>query len=246
MNIRIYEDYEAVSRAAAEYMKEAIRSKPDAVIGYATGKSPIGMYRHLVEAVGSGELDMSRTVAFNLDEYCGLSEDHPRSYKRFMEEHLFGKVNIKESHIPNGNAKDLEMACRDYDARLESYGGIDVQILGIGENGHIGFNEPAGRLMASTHIERLDDVTRRNHADDFGGESNVPDLALSMGVGDILKSRRILVIATGKKKSAAFAAMMSGQVTTECPATLLLGHADVTVLVDREASGEISDQGGDR
>lgn len=236
MKIRIYEDYEAVSQAAAEYMKEAIDTKPDVVIGYATGQSPIGMYRRLREAVRSGELDMSRTTGFNLDEYCGLEKGHPKSYKEFMKEHLFNDVPVRDAHIPDGNASDLKRECETYDGMIKAVGGLDIQILGIGENGHIGFNEPASSLLVETHVERLDEVTRRNHAVDFAGEDNVPTFALSMGVGGILKSRRVLVIASGKKKAKAIGAMVSGKVTTQCPASLLQLHPDVTVILDREAA----------
>ena len=230
-------DYEEVSLEAAKIFAEQIKAKPDSVLGLATGSTPLGMYRELIRLYKAGELDFSRLTTVNLDEYYPLAPDHPQSYRYFMNENLFNHINIDpaRTYVPDGLAVEPAAACAAYDMQIERLGGIDLQLLGIGENGHIAFNEPADELVAGTHITDLTESTIRANSRFFESEADVPRKAMTMGMGSILHARRIVLIACGKNKHEAVAALQGGRVTPHIPATLLKLHPDVTVICDKEA-----------
>lgn len=236
MEIRVFDDKQELARTAAAIFAVTLREKPDAVLGLATGSTPEDTYAALVRMYKEGTVDFSRAVSFNLDEYVGLPEDHSQSYHTFMKEHLFSLVNIRpeNTHIP-GAAYGSGAA---YDEAIAAAGGIDLQLLGIGENGHIGFNEPASYLALGTHIGALTESTREANARFFEKTEDVPKYAMTMGMGSIMKAKKILLLALGEKKRDAIARMRDGLVTTEYPATLLKLHPDVVVLCDRAAYGE--------
>ena len=242
MIVRILKDEDAVARAVATRVAKTLRARPASVLGLPTGRTPVRLYARLREARAAGRIDFSRATSFNLDEFVGLPAEHPASYRAFMERHLFGAVNLpaRRIHFLNGMAPDLEAECRRYEAAIRKAGGIDLQILGIGGNGHIGFNEPAPGLSADSHLARLLPGTRRSNADLFDGRvRDVPREALSMGVGTILRSRAVILMATGASKADAIAATVRGPVTTRVPASLLQLHGDVEVVLDEAAASSI-------
>lgn len=226
--------YEELCQRAAVIFSEQIRKKPDSVLGLATGSTPLGLYRELVRLYEAGRLDFSQIRTVNLDEYYPLRPEHPQSYHYYMQENLFGHVNLRAEncYLPDGAAPDPALACVAYDQRIEQLGGIDLQLLGLGENGHIGFNEPGSELCADTHLTELSESTVHANARFFDNEAEVPRRAITMGMAGILKARRILLIAYGKKKHTAVAALLDNRITPQVPATLLKLHPDVTVLCD--------------
>ncbi len=237
MRLVLCENYEEMSKAAAKVVASQIIIKPDCVLGFATGSTPVGMYRELCRMYEAGELDFSGVTTFNLDEYYPIAKDNPESYHVFMEENLFSKVNVPREaiHIPDGSAADPEKVCRDYEAAIEKAGGIDLQILGIGQNGHIGFNEPDASLDAKTHVTELTESTIEANSRFFDSIDEVPRKAITMGVSTILKSRKILLLASGKSKHAVVKGLLTDTVSTELPASLLNLHSDVVVFCDKEA-----------
>ena len=222
------ENYEETSRRAAEIVAEQIRRKPDSVLGLATGSSPVGMYDELVRM----ELDFSAITTVNLDEYYGLAPENEQSYRYFMNQHLFDRVNIhkERTYVPNGLAADPEKECAEYDRRIEELGGIDLQVLGMGLNGHIGFNEPGDSFPVGTHLVTLADSTIAANARFFNSESEVPRQALSMGLKQIMCASKILLIVHGKAKEETLNKALNGPVTPHLPASLLQLHPDVTVV----------------
>ena len=237
MNIERFDDEQALSAALATRVLETIVSRPSLVLGLPTGRTPLGLYRELRDRHG---IDWSRVRTFNLDEFAGLDASHPNSYRAFMQAELFDHVSIDPAKIGflNGTAPDLKAECRRYEAAIAGAGGIDLQILGIGANGHIGFNEPADGLCAMTHIAHLEEESRQANAQRFGGRwTAVPGRALSMGMSTILGAREIVLIATGAEKADAVRGMIEGLITTRLPASLLRVHHHVTVMLDREAGG---------
>lgn len=240
MKVRIYPDEDAVARALAQRVARLVAATPDAVLGLPTGRTPVRLYARLRALHAAGRIDFSRVTTFNLDEFLGLPAGHPATYRTFMNRQLFDHVNLspRRIHFLNGAASDPDAECRRYDAAIARAGGIDLMILGIGANGHIGFNEPAAALTAGSHVARLLPATKRSNAALFDGRpSQVPGRALSMGVGTILHSRSIVLIATGAGKAPVVRATVDGPVTTRMPASLLQLHADVELLLDREAGG---------
>lgn len=236
MNIERFDDEQALSEALATRVIETIASQPSLVLGLPTGRTPLGLYRELRER-GNG-IDWSKVKTFNLDEFAGLAPSHPNSYRSFMQTELFDHVSIDPANIGflNGVAVDLRAECRRYEAAIEAAGGIDLQILGIGANGHIGFNEPADGLCATTHIAHLEEESRQANAQRFGGDwTAVPERALSMGMSTILGARQIVLIASGAEKADAVYGMIEGLITTQLPASLLQVHHQVTVMLDRDA-----------
>ncbi|MBR7181619.1 MAG: glucosamine-6-phosphate deaminase [Clostridia bacterium] len=230
--------YEEMSLAAAQMMAEQIKSKPDSVLGLATGSTPVGMYAELVRQHKAGELDFSGITTVNLDEYCGLAGDHPQSYRYFMQQNLFDHVNVDpaKTHVPCGTAEDLDEEAAEYEKMVASLGYADLQLLGVGPNGHIGFNEPADSLLTDTHVTPLAKETIRANARFFNSEDEVPKYALSMGIGTIFGAKKIMILINGKAKRDALAALLAGDVVdTHCPVTLLHLHHDVTVFCDDEA-----------
>ena len=243
MNIERFEDEDALSSALATRVLEAIIARPSLVLGLPTGRTPLGLYRELRERSGGNRIDWSRVRTFNLDEFAGLEPANPNSYRAFMQAELFDHVSIAAANIGflDGGAPDLIAECRRYDRAIAAAGGIDLQILGIGANGHIGFNEPADGLCASTHIAYLEEESRQANAQRFGGDWNaVPERALSIGMATILRAREIVLIATGAEKAEAVHGMIEGLITTRLPASILQVHPRVTVMLDNEAGSRLT------
>ena len=226
------------SLRAAEIIAKQIQRKPSSVLGLATGGSPVAVYEELARRHSVGDLDLAEVVTFNLDEYVGLAPDHPQSYRHFMQTNLFDHVNIppERCHVPDGRALDYERYCEAYESKIREYGGIDLQLLGIGTDGHIAFNEPGSSLGSRTRLKTLTSETIRDNARFFGSERSVPRLAVTMGVGTILESRCCLLIAYGDNKSAAIAQTIEGPVTAQITASALQLHRDVIVVLDEQAA----------
>lgn len=237
MRLIVCDNQQDIAKLGADMIAEVMADKKDAVLGLATGSTPVPMYAELVRRYRAGELDFSTVRSVNLDEYYPLAPDNDQSYRYFMNHQLFDHINIDKSNtnVPDGLAKDPSAACAAYESIIRSLGGIDIQVLGIGGNGHIGFNEPAEALDPLTHLTDLTEDTIRANARFFESEADVPRHALTMGIGTILSARRILLIATGSAKAKAIATVLSGKLTTSCPASLLNLHNDVTILCDRDA-----------
>lgn len=223
MNILKFNSDEDFVQTGANLIASLLQSNPKAVLGLATGSSPVGVYAKLVEMNQKGLVSFSKATSFNLDEYIGLPVDHPQSYRSFMNEQLFNHIDIDpaQTHIPNGNAADMEAECLAYDKMLEEYGPVDLQILGIGSNGHIGFNEPDANLSSKTHVVDLLEDTREANARFFDSLDDVPRQAITMGIGGILKARQILLLVRGAGKAEAIRNAVEGPITTQCPASLL-------------------------
>ncbi len=237
--MRIYRetDYRAMSRRGADIVASQIRQHPDSVLGLATGATPVGMYRELVEKYRRGDIDFAGVRTVNLDEYVGLTPDHAQSYRYYMQRNLFDHVNINPdgTHVPDGMAKCMEEECRRYDQLIEDLGGIDLQVLGIGRNGHIGFNEPSDVFTTDTHVATLTDSTIDANARFFASRDQVPRKVVSMGIRSIFQARRILLIASGEEKAVIVAAAMKGPVTPRVPTSILQLHPDVILVGDYEA-----------
>lgn len=233
MRLILCDNYEEVSDKAAELVASQVILKPDCVLGLATGSSPVGMYKKLAEM----NLDFSEVTTYNLDEYYPISPDNIQSYYYFMNEHLYSKVNLKPGniHIPNGLTEDVEKECSDYDMAVDKSGGIDLQVLGIGQNGHIGFNEPDENLNSATHLTSLTESTIEANARFFDKEEDVPKQALTMGMSTILKSKKIVLLVSGKSKHAALTELFNNDINTSVPATMLKVHPDVVIICDKEA-----------
>lgn len=223
--------YEEMSRIAADIVIEQLKAKKDSVLGLATGSSPVGMYRLLVEANKNNEIDFSEVKTINLDEYFGLSGDNDQSYRYFMNKNLFDHVNIDKAntYVPSGTSDDPEEECRLYDKLIETLG-IDLQVLGIGRNGHIGFNEPASEFSMNTHVTKLKEDTINANARFFEKAEDVPTMALTMGVGSILSAKKIILVASGDSKKAIIQQLKDCEVTPEIPASILKKHPDVTII----------------
>ena len=238
MNVMVCKNYEEVSARAAEIMAEVMRGKPNCVLGLATGSTPVGMYQNLIKMNQAGEIDFSQVTTVNLDEYYPIAPDNDQSYRYFMNHQLFDHVNIDKAntYVPDGMAADPETACREYEDIVERVGQVDIQVLGIGQNGHIGFNEPDEALYVPTHVTALTESTIKANARFFASEADVPTKALTMGIGTILKAKKIIILATGASKKQAVAAMLAGKLTCSCPASMLNLHPDVTLICDDDAT----------
>ena len=240
--MRIYRenDYEAMSRRAASIIGSLIIQKPDCVLGLATGSTPIGTYKKLVEAYEKGDLDFSKVKTVNLDEYRGLDGSNDQSYRYFMNDNLFDHVNIDKANtnVPNGLAEDGEVAGKAYDEIIASFGGSDLQLLGLGENGHIGFNEP-GEFIAATHVVKLTQSTIEANSRLFNDISEVPTSAITMGMWGIMTSKCVLLIANGPKKTDALTKALFGPITPDVPASILQLHPNLIVVADKEALPEM-------
>jgi glucosamine-6-phosphate deaminase len=243
VKIYVFDTPDAVACAVAERVANALAARPALVLGLPTGRTPISAYAELRRLHAAGGPDFSHASTFNLDEFAGIAASHPSSFRSYMERHLFGAVNLAPSriHFLNGAAGDLDAECERYEAAIAAAGGLDLQILGIGSNGHIGFNEPGDELAARTHRVTLADSTRRDNAPFFGGDpGQVPREALSMGMGTILKAADILLIATGERKAPCVERAVGGPVTTRLPASFLQLHPRVELYLDRAAAARIS------
>lgn len=238
MRIIVCENYELLSKKAAQIVASQIILEPKSIIGLATGSTPIGMYKNLIQMYKDGLIDFSKTKTFNLDEYYKLSIDNNQSYHYFMYENLFNHINIKEEHIfiPNGMSNDIDTECILYDKKIDDNGGIDIQVLGIGNNAHIGFNEPTINFNKGTHIVTLDDSTRKANARFFNSLDEVPKKAITMGTGSIFKSKKIMLLASGKNKAKAIYNTVYGKITPEVPSSILQFHKDVILILDKDAA----------
>jgi glucosamine-6-phosphate deaminase len=246
VTLHIYDDEAALARAAASLIADRLRASPRIVLGLPTGRTPIAVYAQLIADSAAGGLDWSQVRTFNLDEFVGLPPDHEASYRSYMCRQLFDHVNIDPRHVelPDGMATDLIEECRRYDAAIQAAGGIDLQVLGLGANGHVGFNEPAASLDAHTHRVTLHPQTRDANAGWFGGDAaRVPAEALSMGMASIVRAREVLLLATGVEKAEAVAGMIEGPISTWLPASLLQLHPRATAMVDRAAASKLTRTG---
>jgi glucosamine-6-phosphate deaminase len=243
LKVTIFKDERILAKTKAGQIAAALSAQPDIVLGLPTGRTPIRLYHELGTLHAGGQADFSRATTFNLDEFLGIPPHHPGSYRTFMEQHLFSRVNLAPGNINvlNGVAPDPDAECLRYERAIEDAGGIDLQLLGIGTNGHIGFNEPARELVGPTHRVTLTASTRRSNAALFGGDPNdVPAEALSMGMATILKARRIVLIATGKSKARCIDLVVNGPITTKLPASFLQLHRDVELMLDEAAAEKLA------
>jgi len=242
MEVIIQPAKEAAARLAARIIARELRTNPHLVLGLATGKTMECVYRELVRMRQEEGLDFSLCSTFNLDEYVGLFPSDPNSYRHYMNRHLFSRVNIdlRNTHLPNGMAEDLDQECRRYEATIKRCGGIELQLLGIGKAGHIGFNEPLSALCSRTRVKALTPTTLRQNAPFFGGEDKMPRRAITMGVGTIIEARRCLLLATGESKAAVLAQAVEGPITSMISASALQLHARCTVVVDEAAAGRLA------
>lgn len=229
---------DVAAQVAKIYVKQ-LKDKPDSVLGLATGSTPVALYGQLVKKYQAGEIDFSKARSFNLDEYYPMKADHPQSYHYFMKEHLFDKVNFASSSIPSGEAKDPKAECKRYDKEIEDAGGIDVMLLGIGHNGHVGFNEPAVTYSMGTGFVDLSDSSISANKRYFSADEVQPTKAITMGIGDIFRSRKIILIITGENKAKIAKKLFENQIHTDVPACFLLLHPDVTVYLDKDAASLI-------
>ena len=245
--MRIYEcaDYRAMSRQAANIISAQVIMKPECVLGLATGSTPIGVYDQLVEWYKKKDLSFLRVRSVNLDEYRGLSSTHEQSYRYFMQTHLFDRVDIlpENTHVPNGLAADPDAECARYDKIIQDLGGIDLQLLGMGRNGHIGFNEPSDVFVMGTHLVNLTESTIEANKRFFASEADVPRQALTMGIMHIMQAKKILVVVSGEDKADAVYKAFAGPVTPQVPASILQIHPDVVLVGDRAALVQLDRKG---
>ena len=233
----VCENYEEICQVAADYYGEQLKKKPDSVLGLATGSTPIGLYNELAKRADEGKIDFSRAHAFNLDEYHPINANHPQSYKTFMDEHLFNKVKFASTRIPSGEAADPKVECAKYDADVEAAGGLDLLLLGIGTNGHIGFNEPAVTYPLGAYLVDLTEDTLESNSRFFTGDEKQPTTALTMGIGQIFAAKHILLIISGAGKAEITKKLFEGKLHTDVPACFLLLHPNVTLIIDKAANG---------
>ena len=241
MNVLVYDNEEQIGIAAGYYMCGQVLAKPNSVLGLATGSTPLKPYSHMIKLFKNGSVDFSKVTTFNLDEYCNLDVNDVNSYHHFMHENLFDHINIPEENINflNGNAEDLEQECKDYEKKIKQAGGIDIQLLGIGSNGHIAFNEPSDSFQRWSHVVALKESTIKDNSRFFASIDEVRTHAVTMGIGSIMQAKRILIIAIGENKAKAIKQLIDGNVTPECPASVLQFHTDVTLMLDKGAASLI-------
>jgi len=241
MEVIIKPDADAVSKEAARLFQRQLARQPASVLGLATGSTPLGLYRELAAMTQAGQIDFSRARSFNLDEYVGLSPDHPMSYRAFMREHLFTHIDIppENTRLPDGLAPDVARHCAEYEEAIRAVGGIDLQLLGIGTDGHIGFNEPSSSLSSRTRLKTLTPRTIADNARFFGSEDKVPRHVITMGVGTIMEARSVLVLAMGASKAHAVAAMVEGPIMADVPASILQMHRFCALIIDEAAAGQL-------
>lgn len=241
MDVVICRSYEELSKAAAAVVADLVSHKPNAVLGFATGSSPVGLYQELARLHHKEGLDFSKVTTFNLDEYVGLAGDHPQSYRRFMNEKLFNHINVpvQNTHVPSGTATNPKAFCEWYEKQIRDAGGIDLQVLGIGSDGHIAFNEPGSSLGSRTRMVTLTEQTIDDNARFFKKKADVPRHAISMGVGTVLEARKLLMVVNGKNKAPALAAAIEGPITSMITASALQLHPDAIVFVDEEAAAQL-------
>lgn len=235
-------NYEDLSKKAAEFIANVVNEKKNAVLGLATGGTPEGTYKELVALYNDKKVDFAGVKSVNLDEYVGLAKDHEQSYNAYMEDHFFKHVNMAETNLPNGQAEDAVAECKAYEEKIKALGGVDMQLLGIGHNGHIGFNEPSDAFPAETHVVKLDATTLKANSVYFGSLDAMPKYAYTMGIGTILKAKKILMLVTGKAKAEILYKTLTMETTTQVPSTVLGFHMNVTIIADEEALSVIKEK----
>ncbi|MFV3011634.1 glucosamine-6-phosphate deaminase [Clostridium botulinum] len=242
MRIIVVDNYEEMSKKAAAMIASQVILKPDSVLGLATGDTPIGMYKEIIDIYKNEKMDFSKVRTFNLDEYYGLNRENPQSYYYYMMNNLFNHVNIDENNIniPNGMADNIEIECKEYERKIDKAGGIDLQILGIGVNGHIGFNEPNISFESETHLVNLNEKTIESNSRFFSSKEEVPTKAISMGIKSIIHSKKIILLACGSAKSDAVSKAINGKINPNIPASILQLHRDVVVIIDKEAASRLN------
>ena len=238
MRIIVVDNYEEMSKRAARMIASQVMLKPDSVLGLATGDTPLGMYKELVKLFNNAEVDFNEVRTFNLDEYYGLSSESPHSYYSYMINNLFNHININRENInvPSGMAKDINTVCVEYENKIKEAGGIDMQVLGIGGNGHIGFNEPDVNFEAETHLVNLDEQTIKANSRFFNSIEDVPVKAISMGIKTIMNSKKIILLVSGVSKAEVIEKAINGKINPNLPASILQLHNDVTIILDKEAA----------
>jgi glucosamine-6-phosphate deaminase len=241
MNILTFPNRHDMNEAGAGIIAGLVQTNPRAVLGFATGSSPVGIYEELAKIHHKGMVSFRHTTAFNLDEYVGLPKEHPQSYYNFMQRHLYRYLDLLEErrYVPDGNAEDLGRECARYDSLIDRVGQIDLQLLGLGHNGHVGFNEPNHTLVSGTHLVRLHEETRAANARFFHTMEEVPSHALTMGIGSIMRAKMILLVVSGADKAEIVCRALTGPITTQCPASLLQLHSRVVVLLSEGAGSAI-------
>ena len=241
MEVFVYEKYEEISQASARVVADIINSKPNTVLGLATGSTPLGLYKELARMHKEEGLDFSHVTTFNLDEYVGVRPGHPQSYHYFMHENLFKHINIEPQniHVPSGTTNNYKAFCQWYEERIEQCGGIDVQVLGIGSDGHIAFNEPGSSLGSRTRIKTLSKETIDDNSRFFEKKEDVPIYAITMGVGTVLEARKVILLANGANKAQAIADAIEGPVSCMCTASVLQLHPDSSLFLDNDAASTL-------
>ena len=244
MRILVCTDYNEMSKMAARMILSQVTLKPKSVLGLATGSTPVGMYKELVKMYDNKLIDFSEVITFNLDEYYQLPRDNDQSYHYFMRDNLFNHINVKNEniHIPNGMSEDIEKECENYDNFIKEAGGIDIQVLGIGHNAHIGFNEPTISFERGTHLVDLKPSTIEANSRFFESIDNVPKKAITMGTGSIFKAKKIMLLACGESKAEAIYNTVYGKVVPEVPSSILQFHHDVVLILDKEAAGKLKEE----
>ncbi len=242
MEVIIKDNYEQMSKLAAEIIAKVVRSKPNAVLGLATGSTPVGTYKELIRLHKEEGLDFSGVTTFNLDEYVELEPTHDQSYRYFMNDNLFNHINVDKSKtfVPDGMAKDVPAFCKWYEDQMLKTGGIDVQLLGIGGNGHIAFNEPGSSLGSRTRVKTLDDKTIKDNARFFKSAEEVPKYAITMGIGTIMDARQLVLLANKETKADAIQRTVEGPITAMVPATIVQLHPKATIITDKQAAGKLT------
>lgn len=238
MRVIVVKDSAEMGKRAAQLVADEMKRKEFFVMGLATGSTPLPLYNSLIDLHKTEGLDFSTTVTFNLDEYIGLSPEHDQSYRHFMDENFFNHINInkKNTHVPNGLAEDIEAECEHYEQMIDDVGGIDIQIVGIGGNGHVGFNEPGSSLGSLTRIKTLTDATVKDNARFFDRIEDVPRLAITMGIGSIQRANKVILLADGTNKAQAIEDALEGPVTTACPASALQLHRFCTAVITEDCA----------
>lgn len=241
MEIIILDNYEQISEKAANIIVNEVISKPESVLGLATGDTPLGMYRAIIKQYKDANLDFSKVKTFNLDEYYGLNKENTQSYYYYMLNNLFKHINInlQNTNILNGQVTNIEKECIEYEEKIKNCGGIDIQVLGIGVNGHIGFNEPSNVFEPNTHLVNLDSKTIDSNSRFFNSRKDVPTKAISMGIKTIMSSKKIILLASGISKANAINKTVNGKIDPQVPASILQLHKNVTLIIDKDAASKL-------
>lgn len=241
MEVVILENSEECSAYAAKIAGSWLKKKPNTVLGLPTGRTPLAFYRQLIRMYQEEGLSFKQATTFNLDEYVGIGKDHPASYAYFMQQNLFRFIDADSNnlHIPNGMCQDVELECLDYEEKMLRAGGIDLQFLGIGGNGHIAFNEPGSSFASRTRVKTLTEKTRQDNSPEFGGIENVPMHVMTMGIGSIMQARQIVLLAFGQSKADVVQKMVEGPITASVPASILQMHPKATIVIDQEAASKL-------